>query len=189
MAILKQIMRLPRALAERSVKGRGQAIAVVEAPCPAGQSSTIATRCGAAACALLLDWRTWHRPVGAKDAAAALLWLHAHAAPVAFIEVKAGIGRHCLSGLMRTLGTGDDGLEFDHSLNPCCRNYRDPSIGCIFIDATVRHRINGAICGHYRCKSAQPRRDEHKTYATRGDQEAKASLVVRCALSRVNADS
>lgn len=61
-----------------------------------------------------LDGRAGDRTVGTKDAAVALGGLQHHTAPLAVIEIPAGVGRHGLDLPVSALGAGNGRLKLDH---------------------------------------------------------------------------
>jgi hypothetical protein len=62
---------------------------------------------------VLLDWRTWHRPIRAEHATIAGLRLKPLATSLAVIEELASVGWHLLSRLVPALRTSDCG-NCDH---------------------------------------------------------------------------
>jgi hypothetical protein len=110
---------------------------------------TAATRSGAAG-SLLLNRRTWHRAIGAIDAAGTSFRLQPRATILAVVDVLAGIGRHCFHCPMSALRAGNDGLKFDHedrSSNSDVRPQRPNFAYSVYIDTGgLKSQIENGGC-------------------------------------------
>jgi hypothetical protein len=62
-----------------------------------------------------LNWRAWHRAVGAEDTAISLFGSQQLRAPLAVIEELARVGGHRLGLLVSAVWAGDGGLQIDHA--------------------------------------------------------------------------
>jgi hypothetical protein len=63
----------------------------------------------------LLNWRAWHRAVGAEDTAVSSLGSQQLSAPLAVIEKLARVGRHRLGLLVPAVWASDGRLQLDHA--------------------------------------------------------------------------